>query len=58
MGADIRLPSVQHPSIPERMRNTMALNQDYYYSEDHEWINATPDTAVGSTVRVLSLIHI
>lgn len=34
------------------MRNTMALNQDYYYSEDHEWINATADTAVGSTVRV------
>ncbi|WP_066526481.1 glycine cleavage system protein GcvH [Corynebacterium bouchesdurhonense] len=30
----------------------MALQQDYYYSEDHEWINATPDTAAGTTVRV------
>ena len=30
----------------------MALNPDFYYSEDHEWINATPDTAVGATVRV------
>ena len=30
----------------------MALNPDFYYSEDHEWINATPDTAVGTTVRV------
>lgn len=30
----------------------MALNQDYFYSEDHEWINATPDTAVGQKVRV------
>ena len=30
----------------------MALKQDFYYSEDHEWINATPDTAVGQTVRV------
>ena len=39
----------------------MALNQDYFYSEDHEWINATPDDAAGNTVRVgitLSLIHI
>ena len=30
----------------------MALNPDFYYSEDHEWINATPDTAVGATVRI------
>ena len=30
----------------------MAFQQDFYYSEDHEWINATPDTAVGQTVRV------
>ena len=30
----------------------MALKPDFYYSEDHEWINATPDTAVGTTVRV------
>ncbi|OFT83680.1 glycine cleavage system protein GcvH [Corynebacterium sp. HMSC29G08] len=30
----------------------MALNPDFYYSEDHEWINATPNTAVGATVRV------
>ena len=30
----------------------MALQKDFYYSEDHEWINATPDTAVGATVRV------
>ena len=30
----------------------MALQPDFYYSEDHEWINATPDTAVGTTVRV------
>jgi len=30
----------------------MAFQQDLYYSEDHEWINATPDTAVGQTVRV------
>ena len=30
----------------------MALQPDFYYSEDHEWINATPETAVGTTVRV------
>lgn len=30
----------------------MAVNQDYYYSEDHEWINSTPDAATGTTVRV------
>ncbi|MEX3504479.1 glycine cleavage system protein GcvH [Corynebacterium sp. LK2510] len=30
----------------------MALQQDFYYSEDHEWINSTPEKAVGSTVRV------
>ncbi|WP_115686146.1 glycine cleavage system protein GcvH [Corynebacterium senegalense] len=30
----------------------MALQQDYYYSEDHEWINSTPDAAVGAKVRV------
>ncbi|UIZ91612.1 glycine cleavage system protein GcvH [Corynebacterium sp. CNCTC7651] len=30
----------------------MALQPDFYYSEDHEWINATPETAVGATVRV------
>ena len=30
----------------------MELKPDFYYSEDHEWINATPDTAVGATVRV------
>ncbi|SDR85584.1 glycine cleavage system protein GcvH [Corynebacterium timonense] len=30
----------------------MALNEDFYYSEDHEWINSTPDAAVGSTVRI------
>ena len=30
----------------------MALKPDFYYSEDHEWINATPDNAAGQTVRV------
>ena len=30
----------------------MELKQDFYYSEDHEWINATPDEAAGKTVRV------
>ena len=30
----------------------MELKQDFYYSEDHEWINATPDDAAGNTVRV------
>ncbi|WP_342320080.1 glycine cleavage system protein GcvH [Corynebacterium mayonis] len=30
----------------------MALQQDFYYSEDHEWINSTPDAAVGAKVRV------
>ena len=30
----------------------MALQPDFYYSEDHEWINATPDDAAGNTVRV------
>ncbi len=30
----------------------MALQQDFYYSEDHEWINSTPDNAAGSTVKV------
>lgn len=30
----------------------MALQQDFYYSEDHEWINSTPDDAAGSTVKV------
>lgn len=30
----------------------MALQKDFYYSEDHEWINVAPDTAVGKTVRV------
>lgn len=30
----------------------MALQQDYYYSEDHEWINASPEEAAGKTVRV------
>ena len=30
----------------------MALQKDFYYSEDHEWINAAPDEAVGTTVRV------
>jgi glycine cleavage system H protein len=30
----------------------MALQKDFYYSEDHEWINSTPEAAVGSTVRV------
>lgn len=30
----------------------MELKPDFYYSEDHEWINATPDEAAGKTVRV------
>ncbi|MCG7279393.1 glycine cleavage system protein GcvH [Corynebacterium imitans] len=30
----------------------MALQKDFYYSEDHEWINVAPDEAVGTTVRV------
>ncbi|AIJ33923.1 glycine cleavage system protein H [Corynebacterium imitans] len=30
----------------------MALQKDFYYSEDHEWINVAPDEAVGKTVRV------
>lgn len=30
----------------------MALQKDFYYSEDHEWINVAPDNAVGATVRV------
>ena len=30
----------------------MSLKQDFYYSEDHEWINATPDDAAGSKVKV------
>ena len=30
----------------------MALQPDFYYSEDHEWINSTPDAAVGAKVRV------
>ena len=30
----------------------MELKQDFYYSEDHEWINATPDEAAGKAVRV------
>lgn len=30
----------------------MALQKDFYYSEDHEWINVAPDAAVGKTVRV------
>ncbi|GAB3946414.1 glycine cleavage system protein GcvH [Corynebacterium tapiri] len=28
------------------------LPQDFSYSEDHEWINATAEDAAGSTVRV------
>ncbi|AZA08884.1 glycine cleavage system protein GcvH [Corynebacterium pseudopelargi] len=28
------------------------LPEDFSYSEDHEWINATADEAVGATVRV------
>ena len=35
----------------------MELKQDFYYSEDHEWINATPDEAAGKTVRV-GITHI
>ena len=30
----------------------MALQKDFYYSEDHEWINVAPAEAVGTTVRV------
>ena len=30
----------------------MSLNPDFYYSEDHEWINARPEDAVGTKVRV------
>ncbi|WJY68440.1 glycine cleavage system protein GcvH [Corynebacterium auris] len=30
----------------------MALNEDFSYTEDHEWINSTADAAVGSTVRI------
>lgn len=30
----------------------MSLQQDFYYSEDHEWINSTPDAAAGSKVKV------
>ncbi|OEY04196.1 glycine cleavage system protein H [Corynebacterium sp. BCW_4722] len=30
----------------------MALKQDFYYSEDHEWIDSTPDAAAGSKVKV------
>ena len=30
----------------------MALQKDFYYSEDLEWINVAPDEAVGTTVRV------
>lgn len=28
------------------------LPQDFSYSEDHEWINATADAVVGNTVRI------
>ena len=28
------------------------LPSDFSYSEDHEWINATADSVVGSTVRI------
>ncbi|GGG70925.1 glycine cleavage system protein GcvH [Corynebacterium pelargi] len=28
------------------------LPEDFSYSEDHEWINATAEDAVGATVRV------
>ncbi len=30
----------------------MALKPDFYYSEDHEWIDSTPDAAAGSKVKV------
>ena len=30
----------------------MSLNPDFYYSEDHEWINARPEDAAGTKVRV------
>lgn len=30
----------------------MALNEDFSYTGDHEWINSTADAAVGSTVRI------
>ncbi|STC68471.1 MULTISPECIES: glycine cleavage system protein GcvH [Corynebacterium] len=30
----------------------MSLPQEFSYSEDHEWINSTPEAAAGSTVRV------
>lgn len=30
----------------------MSLKQDFYYSEDHEWINSSPDAATGSKVKV------
>ncbi|QCB28847.1 glycine cleavage system protein GcvH [Corynebacterium endometrii] len=28
------------------------LPADFSYTEDHEWINSTPDAVVGSTVRI------
>ena len=28
------------------------LPQDFSYSEDHEWVNATADAVAGATVRI------
>ncbi|WP_257160108.1 glycine cleavage system protein GcvH [Corynebacterium cystitidis] len=30
----------------------MSMPQEFSYSEDHEWINSTPEAAAGTTVRV------
>ena len=30
----------------------MALKKDFYYSEDHEWVNAAADAVEGQTVRI------
>ena len=34
------------------MKDEHSLPENYSYSEDHEWIDTTPEAAVGVTVRV------
>lgn len=34
------------------MSEASALPANYFYSEDHEWIDSTPEAAVGTTVKV------